>query len=88
MKLLVLLIYMVFVPAVHAMEIPEADTPAAKLYAERCATCHALPHPKRLDWPHWRHMLGVMRIRMKERGMTMPNEDWRTIATYLKRHAR
>ncbi len=71
-----------------AMEIPEADSPDAKLFAARCSICHALPHPKRLDWPHWRHILKLMHRRAKERGVNIPPEEWRRIAAYLKRHAR
>ena len=76
------------VPASAATPIPDADSPGGKLYAARCSACHALPHPKRLDWPRWRHMLGVMKQRMNERGMRMRDEEWRRIAAYLKSHAR
>ena len=74
--------------AALAMDIPDPQTPAAKLYAARCAACHALPHPKRLDWPAWRHMLHVMERRMQEHGMQMSDAEWRQIAAYLRRHAR
>ena len=71
------------------MDLPDADSAGARLFAARCSACHALPHPKRLDWPHWRHMLGVMRSRMHERGVPEPTrEEWRQIAAYLKAHAR
>ena len=71
-----------------AMDIPDAHSPAAKLYAEHCAACHALPHPKRLAWPAWRHTLHLMKQRMNERGMQMRADEWRQIAAYLKHHAR
>ncbi|MDX8412831.1 MAG: cytochrome c [Mariprofundales bacterium] len=70
------------------MDLPEAERSAAKLFAARCSVCHALPHPKRLDWPHWQHMLRVMKQRMAERDISMPNEEWHQIADYLKRNAR
>ncbi len=73
---------------VWGMDLPDADSPAARLFAERCSACHALPHPKRLDWPHWQHMLRVMKQRMEARGMAMPQEEWRVIAAYLRNHAR
>ncbi|MDQ6964314.1 MAG: cytochrome c [Mariprofundales bacterium] len=71
-----------------SMNLPEADSSAAQLFSSRCSSCHALPHPKRLDWPHWQSMLRLMKRRMAERGMTMPNEEWHQIADYLKQHAR
>jgi len=30
--------------------IPEAGSPMAKVYRERCAACHSLPHPARIDY--------------------------------------
>ena len=71
-----------------AMDVPDADSAAAKLFASRCSVCHALPHPKRLDWPHWQQMLRTMHQRMTEKGMAMLDGEWRQIATYLKQHAR
>ncbi|RMH49982.1 MAG: cytochrome c, partial [Zetaproteobacteria bacterium] len=66
----------------QAMELPDADSKGARLFAARCSVCHALPHPKRLDWTHWRHMLRVMKRRMAERNITLPDEQWRRIAAY------
>jgi len=86
-KLLFILSVMVVYPA-WGMDIPDADSQAAQLFASRCAACHALPHPKRLDWPHWQHMLRVMKQRMHERGMDMTTEEWRVIADYLQTNAR
>jgi len=75
--------------AFAGMPIPDADTPQAKVYAARCSVCHALPHPKRLDWEHWRHMLDVMDTRMAQRGMpALSDEDRRMISAYLEHHAR
>jgi len=71
-----------------ATEIPDAGSSAAKLFSQRCSACHSLPHPRRLDWPHWRSMLHVMKQRMAERDMSMSDEEWRQIAGYLKSHAR
>jgi len=89
MKHLLWIVGMFVASSAWAADLPEADAPGARLYAEKCSICHALPHPKRLDWPHWRHMLGVMRQRMHERDVPEPTKDeWRQIAAYLKAHAR
>ncbi|MDX8408680.1 MAG: cytochrome c [Mariprofundales bacterium] len=71
-----------------AQTTPDATSADAKLFAHHCSSCHALPHPKRLDWPHWRHMLKTMKLRMEERGMEMEPHAWQQIASYLKQHAR
>jgi len=82
------MICLTFTSPLWASDIPAADSAAAQLFAQRCSVCHNLPHPKRLDWPHWRGILHVMKRRMDERGMEMPDADWRTIAGYLHSHAR
>lgn len=74
--------------AAWAMDIPDAASPDARVFAARCAVCHALPHPKRLSWPAWRHMLHVMKRRMQERDIRLSDEDWHRIAAYLEHHAR
>jgi len=72
-----------------AADIPEAGSADAAVYMERCAACHALPHPGRLDWQRWRDMLYLMDRRMDERGFDKPSqEEWQAIARYLKSHAR
>ncbi len=88
MKTVLTLFALLFVSPAWATEIPDADSAAAQLFADRCSVCHSLPHPGRLDWPHWRAMLRVMKQRMDERGMEMPNNEWRQIAGYLESHAR
>ncbi len=88
MKTVITVLTLLFTSSAWATDIPDAGSASAKLFAERCSICHSLPHPGRLDWPHWRSMLHAMKQRMKERGMEMPNEEWRQIAGYLQSHAR
>jgi len=88
MKKTLLMIALLLPASGWSMTLPDAESAAAKQFASRCSVCHALPHPKRLDWPHWRHMLRVMKRRMAERDMTLPDDAWRQIAGYLKHHAR
>ncbi len=69
--------------------IPEAGSDGAILYRKNCSGCHSLPHPARHTYPQWEHMLGVMKMRMEERGVTPPGEEERrVILDYLKAHAR
>jgi hypothetical protein len=72
-----------------ATPIPDAGSPAARVYAARCGSCHVLPHPGRLTYPGWVGLLPLMERRMAERGMLPLSEaDRSEILAYLKAHAR
>lgn len=88
MKKTILILALMAVENSWAMEIPDAGGEAAKLFSDRCSICHSLPHPKRLDWKHWQHMLQIMRQRMSEKSITMKDSEWKQLADYLKNHAR
>jgi len=88
MKIVITVLCFAFTLPVWATEIPDADSASAQLFAQRCSVCHSLPNPKRLDWPHWRSMLHVMKQRMDERDMSIPEGEWQQISSYLKHHAR
>ncbi|MDX8404042.1 MAG: hypothetical protein R8K54_06505 [Mariprofundaceae bacterium] len=86
---LILIAYMLAAPAYAATPIPDANSPQAKVYAEKCSLCHALPHPKRLPFSSWKHMLKLMDQRMMERkAVPLEPEERRAITAYLKQHAR
>lgn len=69
--------------------IPDDGTEAASLYRSRCATCHALAHPKRFTATQWEGWLPRMRQIMKERGVpSMSEEEWKLIGKYLTNNAR
>jgi len=40
--------------------IPDADSPDARLYRQRCSSCHALPHPGRIDYSEWTERVVVL----------------------------
>ena len=69
--------------------IPDAESPAARLYVRRCGPCHAVPHPARLAYPGWVQLLPLMERRMAERGMApISGVERKEILAYLKAHAR
>ncbi len=69
--------------------IPDANSSAAVLYAEKCGACHAVPHPKRHTTAQWQHMLARMEERMAEIGMTaLSTEERETLLSYLQNNAR
>ena len=69
--------------------VPDINSPGAKLYVNKCGTCHSLPHPKRLYYSQWKHIVKVMEKRMEQRGMLPITErEKNVILEYLKNHAR
>ena len=86
---LTLLACMLTLPVYAATIIPDADSLQAKIYTEKCSTCHVLPHPKRLSFNGWKHMLKLMDQRMVERKVSpLEPEERKAIEGYLRQHAR
>lgn len=89
LSILILIAALWVVPALAATPIPDADSPDAKVYVAKCSACHALPHPKRLYFEQWQHMLKLMYLRISERNMQpLSDEEQASILGYLKKHAR
>lgn len=89
LMIMTITILLLAAPVHAATPIPDADAPEAKVYTARCSACHALPHPKRLYFKQWEHMLNLMYVRISERSMEpLSDEDQKAILVYLKRHAR
>ncbi len=69
--------------------LPDMNSPAARLYISRCGMCHSVPHPKRLYYTQWEHMVEVMDKQMEQRGMPpLTDREKHIILQYLKHHAR
>jgi len=87
MKLILTILCLTAATPLWATEIPDADSAEAKVFSQRCSVCHSLPHPARLDWQHWRSILHLMKQRMAEKDISIPDQQWRQIAKYLQSHA-
>lgn len=69
--------------------IPDAETANARLYTEKCGSCHAVPHPGRNTAQEWVHLLALMEQRMAERNMPPFTDDERQVLqNYLQANAR
>jgi len=69
--------------------LPDAQSSAAALYAEKCGACHAVPHPKRNTAAEWRQLFSLMEQRMAERHMAaFSGEEKETLLNYLQSNAR
>jgi mono/diheme cytochrome c family protein len=69
--------------------LPDPQSSAAALYADKCGACHAVPHPKRNTAAEWRRLFSLMEQRMAERHMAAFSPAEReTLLNYLQSNAR
>jgi hypothetical protein len=67
--------------------LPEADSPGAKLYVEKCNGCHVAYRPELLTAAMWQTMVARMEIEMRRRGIEMDAKTKSEILDYLTRNA-
>ncbi len=69
--------------------LPDRNSPAASAYANRCGSCHAIPHPKRYRYEVWLRTLPLMEKHIANRNMgAMSMDEQVLILSYLKQYAR
>jgi hypothetical protein len=69
-------------------KLPEPDSPGAKLYAERCDTCHRIYAPGSLTFEMWKFQVERMQGDMVRHGLPPLTAQERDIVLdYLKRHS-
>ena len=69
-------------------KLPEPDTPAAKLYAARCNSCHRAYAPSLLKFEMWKYQVERMQGEIVRHGMPpLTPDEVATILNYLKRHS-
>ena len=52
---------LLFDGCVTLQKLPEEKSADAQVYIKRCSTCHAIPHPARLNFHHWKDKIAVMK---------------------------
>lgn len=68
--------------------LPEPESPAARLYQQRCAQCHRLYGPSLLTAEMWNVMVSRMEQEMSRRGVApLKAEEKQTILEYLQKHS-
>ncbi|NOT57231.1 MAG: hypothetical protein HOP18_21725 [Deltaproteobacteria bacterium] len=68
--------------------LPEPESPAARLYQQRCSQCHRLYGPTLLTPEMWAVMVTRMEQEMSRRGVApLKVEEKQTILEYLRKHA-
>jgi len=69
-------------------DLPEPESPSAKLYAERCSSCHRLYAPNVMTAATWELILKRMQGEMRLRGVEpLSSTESKTLRAYLSRYA-
>jgi hypothetical protein len=68
--------------------LPEAGSPSAELYRERCGTaCHRPYAPSVMKFPAWRMVMPRMENLLRIAGTPLTREERDVIEAYLKKHS-
>ena len=68
--------------------LPDAASPAAQLYVERCGNCHAPYNPHEMTASMWDTQVTMMDVKIQAAGMPPLTSDEReSILEYLKHNA-
>jgi hypothetical protein len=68
--------------------LPDASSPAAQIYVNKCGNCHAPYNPHELTASMWETQVTMMEVKMQAAGMSPLTSDERaSILEYLKRNA-
>ena len=68
--------------------LPDPESPAARLYQQRCSGCHRLYSPHLLTSEMWSFMVDRMEQEMLRRGVTpLKAEERKTILQYLQKYS-
>ena len=46
---------------VTLQRLPEEKSADAQVYIKRCSACHAIPHPARINFHHWKDKIAVLK---------------------------
>ena len=67
--------------------LPEADSPVAQLYGERCGARHEAYDPESMTAEMWRIQVDAMIPKLAAAGQSLSDADKAAIVAYLKRNA-
>lgn len=68
--------------------LPDAASPGARLYANRCGRCHVPYNPHEMTASMWDTQVTMMEVKIQAAGMPALTSDEReSILEYLKRNA-
>jgi hypothetical protein len=69
--------------------LPETESPEAKMYLDKCSTCHPVRHPKMFSYKRWIKFVDDMEKKVKSSGVREPltAEEREIILSYFKKHS-
>lgn len=70
--------------------LPEAETPPAILYIDRCSICHPAYHPQVHNYTGWNNVVTRMEKQADDKGIKpfLSEDEKAVILSYLKKNAR
>ena len=69
-------------------DVPEAETPQAQLYVNRCGGCHRVYAPASMTAAMWEMQVERMQGEIVRRGLpALTKEERETLLVYLRRHS-
>lgn len=69
-------------------DVPEAETPPAQLYVNRCGGCHRVYPPSSMTAAMWEMQVERMQGELVRRGLPpLTNDERATVLVYLRRHS-
>jgi hypothetical protein len=68
---------------------PDIESPGARMYIEKCSSCHPVRHPKMFRYKRWVKFVDQMEKKVKSSGIREPltDEEREIILRYLKKHS-
>jgi hypothetical protein len=78
----------IFASGCKPKALPDADSPAAKVYVSRCGNCHAPYNPHEMTASMWETQVMMMEVKIQQAGQPPLTPDQRdSILQYLKNNA-
>jgi mono/diheme cytochrome c family protein len=85
---LALVLLAIVVSGCKSASLPDATSPGAQLYVNRCGNCHVPYNPHEMTAAMWNTQVMMMEVKIQAAGMPALTSDEReSILEYLKRNA-
>jgi cytochrome c2 len=62
-------------------KLPEEKSADAQVFIKRCSACHAIPHPSRLNFHHWKDKIVVMKNKQMP---VITAKEKKSVLSYIK----
>jgi mono/diheme cytochrome c family protein len=78
----------IFLSGCKPASLPDAASPGAQLYVERCGNCHAPYNPHEMTAAMWDTQVTMMETKIQAAGqLPLTSDERESILEYLKRNA-